>query len=480
MKLPRFLSSMIFILSISSTTIHAQTPVINPERERILEVFDLITQYHVDKPMGQKLSDSAIKGMLQSLVDPYTTYFTDEEFDSFLNYIEGIYSGIGVAIAIKHGQIVVDDVYEQSPAQRAGILPGDVILEVDGIEAVNEGVLLAIANLQGPEGTRISLKVKGKSDTRTVDLTRKKVQVPVVRAKVLQGQVGYLSLTMFSDEAVSTFKRELSKLESSPIKGLVVDLRNNSGGTLSSALDLSSAFIAEGKIAILRDINHNEELLKVEKGRDWKLPLVVLVNENTASAAELVAAALMDHNKAVVIGTPTYGKGTVQEGFPLETGGTLKLTIQEYFSPNHRVIHNVGVYPNIFVGDPLEQLEAAAFVLQNQNKVVLNPVNGEVRINQNLDQSDTPFAILQEGKWYLAMRKMAYLWNGKVGYDAEERKVALQLGTKYRVYPLGKSSQVLVRKGTAYLQLDEVLQRYDAIQKVTEKDGLILIKKSER
>lgn len=471
----RFIYITALCLLFSGTNITAAEDLKDPNRERLLEVYDLINSRYLTKPEQEKLSDAAIKGMVQALQDPHSTFFHDQEFSDFLGYVEGVYSGVGLEVGLQGSHIIVQDVYTGSPAAKANIQSGDMILSVDGVEAVNEGVIMAVANLQGPVGSQVTIKVKRGKQIRTVELIRQKINVPLVRSK-LTGQYGYLSLSTFSNESVRLFQQELTKLQKSDINGLVLDLRNNLGGTLESALQFSTSFIEKGTIVIVKDKNGNEKALQVENGSDWKLPLVILVNENTASAAELTTAALRDNGKAKVIGELTYGKGTVQEAIPLEMGGVLKLTVEEYFSPNYTVIHNVGLYPDIFVQDPQEQLQAAFYALSNNNRIILSP-SGKVQINDERDDSPVEVAFQQEGRWYLSMRKMAYLWNGKVSFDMERHEVSLQLGSKNRNYKIGQTSSLIVKDGTAYLALDEVLRRYDAIRMQKDQGDYVLYKK---
>ncbi|MEW9673291.1 S41 family peptidase [Ammoniphilus sp. 3BR4] len=469
-----YVTTLFFLFSSNNIVVADQKK--DPNRERILEVYDLIQSRYLNTPDQQKLSDAAIKGMVQALQDPHTTFFHDQEFSDFLGYVEGVYSGIGVELNLQEGKMVVQEVYPGSPAAKANIQLGDTILSVNGVEAVNEGVIVAVAYLQGPEGSTVSVEFKRDDEIQTVELTRQKVHIPLVKSR-LRGSYGYLSLSTFNEESVGLFKQELAKLQRNNMKGLVLDLRNNLGGTLESALQFSGFFIEDGTIVIMKEKDGNEKELKIKNGSDWQLPLVILVNENTASAAELIASALRDNGKAKVIGALTYGKGTVQEAIPLGTGGVLKLTVEEYFSPNHTVIHNVGLYPDIFVDDPIEQLQAAFYVLKNNSRIILRSA-GDVLINGERDESPIELAFQKKGTWYLSMRKMAYLWNGKVSYDIERHEVSLQLGTKNRTYKIGNTPSLTIKDGVAYLALDEVLRRYDGIQMKNAQGALVLYKSS--
>jgi len=473
----RWLFSWLSICLVASTPVYAQaeeSAEIDFDQQRMMEIYQLIHQFHVANPDAGDLSEGAIWGMIDSLEDPYTEYFTNEEFESFIDEVEGSYSGVGMVMGeMADGSLVVQQVFKGSPAEKAGIEAGDKLIAIDGENVVGKASEEVVAKVKGEENSYVTITVERKGESLDLKVTRQKIELPTVTAKLLDHQIGYIELATFSDEAILHLEQELKKLEEKNLKGLILDLRNNPGGMLSAAVDLSSLFVEKGPIVHVKDNTGNEQSFDATGKQVHKLPIVVLVNENTASSSEIVAAALKDYGLATIIGTPTFGKGVVQELIPLYSGGVLKLTIEEYFSPKHQVINHQGITPNVLVTDPDEQLQAAEYVLID-NKLTLKPT-GEVLINGGKeDESAVVAAFQDQGKWYVSLRKLAYLFHGEIGYDPEKGQAILKLAQDTHTISL---KEAMIKEGTAYIPLETLLKLYPGITGEFSADGEITVRR---
>jgi carboxyl-terminal processing protease len=462
--------TMIFSLVFSPLAIAAGT---TEEQERIQEVRDLIAEYHVDGEDLTKLPQTSMEDLLDATQDPHTDYFTEEEYMQFIDSVEGSYSGIGMLVGQNETGIFVHQVFEGSPAKQEGIQPGDQIVSVNGETIQGQSIEAVVTKIKGKPGTKVNITLMRDGRSINVNVTRQDIELPVVSAELLDHQIGYIELATFSNHSTEQFKAELIKLHKQDLKGLIIDLRNNPGGLLDSALQISSFFIEEGPIVHVKNNKGQDRTYRVKGGYDWDLPLVVLVNGYSASASEILTAALKDYEKATIIGTQTFGKGTVQELIPLRSGGMLKLTIEEYFTPDHHVINHVGVPPHLLVTNPQEQLQAAKLYLQGNHSLRLTS-KGSILINGHKDQSEIATAIKQDGKWYISLRKAAALFKGQVGYDSELKKATLQIGSQKNSYELRGNPGLLVKEGTSYLQLDQLLKQYPQLKKVSNLGDIVL------
>jgi len=328
----------------------SQTSIFQP----LSQVVDVIRHYYLwaDQVTDAQLLQGAIRGMVESLGDPYSTYFTPEEFENWQKSLAGEYTGVGMEITIKNGWITVVTPLPGTPAEAAGIRPGDVILEVDGESTEGWTLEQASMRIRGPEGTPVTLKVRhpdGKVETLTI--IRARIKVEAVRSRYLEEEkVAYVRVLRLDEEAPSLLRQALSSFPLAELRGIVLDLRNNPGGLLSSAVEVASLFIDRGAIVRTRGPSFGERLYNSRGNNLPNLPLAVLVNEGTASGAEIVAGAIQDHGVGVLIGRKTFGKGLIQEiVLQLPDGGVIKLTTGEYLTPKGRQVHDVGLTPDIVV-----------------------------------------------------------------------------------------------------------------------------------
>lgn len=314
----------------------------------------------------EDLYNGALKGMFANLGDPYTSYYPKEEFSKLMENLDGRYKGIGVTVSpSKEGLIKVVQVFENSPAKEAGMKAGDFIKSVEGNVFDATQLDKAVALIRGEPGTKVKIEVlrvsedKPKGEEIPMLVERRDVTVDTVYTKILNisgKKIGYLRLSAFDDITWDDFKEKYSKLKNSDIEGMVLDLRNNPGGALDVCLDIADTFLDEGVIVTTEDKNGNVITEKSDSNKD-DIPMTVLINENSASASEILAGAFKDRGRAKIVGTKSFGKGIVQKLFPLENGAGAKITISEYKTPNGNKINKIGVKPDIEVENKNQELD---------------------------------------------------------------------------------------------------------------------------
>ncbi len=305
----------------------------------------------------KQLYDGSLKGMFENLKDPYTAYYTKDEFDKLMESVNGKYAGIGVAVqASDEGYIKAISVFDESPAKKAGIEVGDYITKVDGESYSADQLEEAVSKIRGNVGEKVKITVlrkndKDKAEEKEIEVERADVKVDTVDSKVVEkdgNSVGYIKIKEFEDVTKEEFAKELKSLKDQNVDGIVMDLRNNPGGSLDVCLAIADTFLDEGAIVSTVDKKGKEIVENSDKEMD-KTPMTVLINENSASASEILAGAFKDRGRAKIIGKTSFGKGIVQKLFPLEDGSGVKITISEYFTPNKTKIHKIGVKPDIEV-----------------------------------------------------------------------------------------------------------------------------------
>lgn len=304
----------------------------------------------------EKLMDATISGMLKGLDDPYAAYYNESKFQSFYTQTEGEYEGIGIYVTYdleKSMPIIITPIIN-SPAAEAGILTGDYILYVDDLQAINATYDELIDAIKGREGTKVKIgllryKEDGSYEELELEVERKKIDINPITEEVYEGNIGYLKLTSFDEVSYGEFKNKYEDLiYNKKVKGLIIDLRNNPGGVLKTCANITDLLVPKGKIVYTVDKAGKEEALYSDETQ-IEIPLVILVNEGSASASEVLTAAVKDYGVGKIVGTKTYGKGVVQTLKALGDGTYIKLTTSEYFSPNGNKINGVGIEPDIVV-----------------------------------------------------------------------------------------------------------------------------------
>ncbi|QJA09973.1 S41 family peptidase [Romboutsia sp. CE17] len=316
-----------------------------------------------------ELVQGAIKGMFSGLGDIYSQYYTKEEFELLKEQTSGSFVGIGVYISPTSDDdyITIISPIEGSPAEKSGIKAGDKIIKVDDQNVYADESDKAISMIKGKEGTNVKLTLKRGSEELDVTVKREEIISKSVDSKVLEDNIGYIKITSFNENTYKEFKEALEKLKKDNIKGLALDLRNNPGGLLDVCSEIADELIGEGTIVYTKDNKGDKEYLKSDKNK-LGLPIAVLVNEGSASASEILTAAIVDNNEGIAVGTTTFGKGLVQSVRELKDGTGYKLTTAQYFTPNGDYINGKGIEPKIIEEDESKQLDAALSWLKEQIK----------------------------------------------------------------------------------------------------------------
>ena len=296
-----------------------------------------------------KMIESALKGYVAGIDDKYTQYLTKEEMDELLEDTTGSYVGIGVYMAdnTADNTILIIGVIEGSVAEQAGIKSGDIIKKVDDVEYTGEQLDAVSSKVKGEEGTNVKLTILRDNEEKEFNITRSSIKLKTVSSKMLENNKGYIKISSFNDGTAKEFKEAYEKLKSDNPTGLMIDLRNNGGGLVSESLDIAETMVEKGKTLLITSHNDKkEEIRKSTQNPIIDIPVVVLINQNTASASEILAGILKDDCNYKIIGTKSYGKGVIQTVYNFSDGSGLKVTTEEYFTPNHDKINKVGITPD--------------------------------------------------------------------------------------------------------------------------------------
>ena len=335
------------------------------------EVLDKVEKEYVEEIDESDVIDAAINGVLQSL-DPYSAYMNPELFQSIETDTKGEFGGLGIEVGMESGVIKVIAPIDGTPAAKAGIKSGDFIVKIDDEQVQGKTLMEAVKLMRGPVGSEINLTIrrKGKKEAINKIIKREVIQVKSVETKVLKPNIGYLRLKSFNSNSSKQLINEISKFEKKEKpKSYILDLRNNPGGLLTQAINVVDFFLDDGEIVSTRGRRNSENRrFFAKKGDKLKgKPLIVLINNGSASASEIVAGALRDHKRAILLGESTYGKGSVQSVIPLSDGGGMRLTISKYYLPSGKSISEVGVKPDIIIEE-----ESEDFIINTKSDNQLN------------------------------------------------------------------------------------------------------------
>lgn len=330
----------------------------------LAEVEEFIDTNAVKTKSERELIQGAIRGMLQSLDDPYAAYLDPSAFADFSNDLSGQFSGVGVWLKQENDQVKVVSVLPGTPAARAGIVSGDAIISVNGKAITNLTLDEVVRRIQGRAGTTVALKVvRGEEPEREFKLQREQIEIPAVTSQMLKGRVGLIELITFTRGSGEKVRESVKALNSKGAKGFILDLRGNPGGLVDEAVEVSGVFLESGRVVSYKERDREEVVYEAKGTPETNLPLVVLVDEGSASAAEIVAGAIQDRGRGIVVGNETYGKGSIQSPFRLSDGSAIKLTVASYFTPSGRSIGERGIIPDVVVQEKPNQLARAQEVI---------------------------------------------------------------------------------------------------------------------
>jgi len=338
------------------------------------EVLEKIQDQYVEEVDQSEVMDAAIHGVLQSL-DPYSAYMNPEIFEEMQTETSGEFGGLGMEVSMEAGVVKVITPIDDTPASKAGVKAGDYIIKINDEQVQGKTLMEAVSLMRGPIGSSIEITIRRKNlkKAKKIKIIREIIQIKSVRAKLISNQIGYLRLTAFNDNSSNQLKKEISNLKKNKqLIGYILDLRNNPGGLLSQAVKISDFFLNDGEIVSTKG-RRNKESRKsfAEKYHEGDIikgkPLIVLINAGSASASEIVAGALQDHKRAILLGETTFGKGSVQSIIPLKNKGAIRLTVSKYYLPSGKSISEIGVSPDIKIEE-----EGEDFVINTESDNQLN------------------------------------------------------------------------------------------------------------
>ena len=355
MRKIKFLSLIFFsIFCLNKTVISAEIDIYK-KIDLFGEVLEKINKEYVDEINQSESMDSAINGLLQSL-DPYSSYMSPKTFDEMQTETSGEFGGLGIEVSMEAGVVKVISPIDDTPAARAGLKAGDYIVKINNIQVQGKSLSEAVDLMRGPVGSGIELTVRrrGEKKALTFNIIREIIQVQSVKSEILEENIGYIRLTSFNDNSSDQIEKQIKKIKKNEkVNAFILDLRNNPGGLLSQAIKISDFFLENGEIVSTKARKKNENRKWFAKKGDITdgKTLLVLINYGSASASEIVAGALKDHKRAIILGENSFGKGSVQSIIPLKNRGAIRLTVAKYYLPSGKSISEVGVRPDIEVNE---------------------------------------------------------------------------------------------------------------------------------
>lgn len=338
---------------LAKTLLTIETTALDTKIQLIREYLDKL--YLGDISNEEDLIESAVKGYVEGLGDEYTEYLTKEEYEELMVSVNGDYVGIGIYMTQdRYGNIVVLLPIEGSPAEEAELKTGDIITKVNGEECAGMELSVVANKVKGEEGTTVDLEIQREEEIINKTIVRRSVEINHIESKKLEEKIGYIEILSFDDGCSKDFETKLQELKKQGIDSLIIDLRDNGGGIVDEAINMAELFVPKGKIIMKETSKNNKEeqtVAKKEEKIGTDIKIIVLANANTASASEIFIGALKDNNIAKIVGSKTYGKGVMQEIVPVSSGGALKVTIEEFYTPNGDKINKTGINPDVEIED---------------------------------------------------------------------------------------------------------------------------------
>lgn len=326
-----------------------QTGAISDENiEKIAYYQELLQKYYYEGVSEEEMADGVLYGLMKTVGDPYTCYYSVEEMKELTSDLEGVFFGIGAYLEMDNdaGYAKISGVIEGTPASRADIQIGDYVVKVDGVNVYGKTLTEVVSMIRGEVGTQVVLTLKRGGEEIEVTVTRENIKTPTVKYELLETGIAHITITEFADVTPEQFTEALAQMEEDHANGLILDLRGNPGGSLTAVVDVCKQILPEGMIVYTEDKYGTREEYKCDGMNELNVPMVVLVDGGSASASEILAGAIKDHGKGILVGTTTYGKGIVQKIFTYEDGSAAKITVSKYYTPNGYNIHGVGIEPD--------------------------------------------------------------------------------------------------------------------------------------
>lgn len=365
-----FISGLVIGIVFEPYLIHSNASLSNSELNELFKPFfqawDIVHDQYLDQPVNdQKMMWGAIHGMMDSLGDPYSAYMDPDEYLEQNTPLIGEYTGIGAWVDTSGELLTIISPMPDSPAEKAGLLPGDMVIEIDGEDMTSLDPSLVLKRILGPAGSTVEISIRRDKveEPLSFSITREVIPVPSIESEMLEDNIGYIRLYTFGQNSTDEFIDALREIQKMSVEGLILDLRNNTGGFVDTAIEIASIFIPDGTIMIEEMADgERKEYQAVESELTTEVPLIVLVNEGSASASEIVAGALQDYGRATLIGTRTFGKGLIQNWIPLQDdNGAVRISIARWLTPKGRQIQENGLNPDIWVDltedDALDQVD---------------------------------------------------------------------------------------------------------------------------
>lgn len=424
------------------------------------EVLDLLDAYNIEGVEREQFLENAIRGAVYSLDDPYSDYFTEEELQSFEEGLNQEYVGIGAMLRYTEGKLYITDVLEGSPAATAGLKQNDIITLVDG-KAVTGGE--DITRIQGQENTIVNLTVSRNGEKLNFPIKRAHFSMPSVTGMLIpSSKVGYIAISSFSENADDEFVAELNSLRKQGIGALVLDLRDNLGGYVEAAANIAKHFMKDGVLMYTADQSGTLQPYTIEGGENIGMPVVVLVNEMTASASEILTGALRDNGIAKVVGTQTYGKARIQKLFDLSNGSSLKLTVQRYLTPKQEDFNHIGLKPDMEVGGSAAAQLVTGLYQAGVRKIELRGSPASLTIN-GASFAGFVDVLKNGGKIYVPARILAALMQGEPAWNADVQKLTITDSSGKTIGFSTASKSIKVVYGESYVELHDFQQKYPSL-----------------
>ncbi len=472
------------------------SPVYGADSTELLREVRTIVKENYIYPVGSSvLNQNTVEGIMSALDDPYSGFLSEQDLEALNKSTGGSYAGVGMELNLQPYEgffyPTVISTFPNSPARKGGILPGDRIIAVDGKSVAGYTIEYSVSLIKGKPGTKVALTISrdGRSAPLTVLLLRDKIHVYVVSYEMLEDNIGYIYMSVFSATSGAEVRTAVEELAAQGCKGVILDLRGNPGGFMDAGVDTAAVFVPEGR-AVLHIISRNGTTTMKSSDSPMEIPLVVLINGDSASAAEIVAGAVKDYGVGIIVGTTTYGKGTIQVVHPLKSANAaLKFTIAEYFSPNGNKINGVGITPDVYVAERDQQLEAARDVLQGQlqdigdsgvHTLILDPFKGAAYVD-GLQVADRGQPYIENNVVMVPLRMVSDFLGAGISWNQATKTVVLdyqqsstQVVVGSRTLSVDSQRQVLVKaprviEGRVYVPLrmvslfDDISVEWDSV-----------------